>query len=45
VRLAHFVSEPIYPTVAPDQVTEADVLAHHAVVVARMQRLMRDALC
>ena len=44
VALWHLVSEPIYPPVAPDQVTERDVEAHHAHLSARMADLMRDAL-
>lgn len=44
VKLRHLVSEPILPEVPPDRVSPEDVAAHHAKVVARMQRLMREAL-
>lgn len=44
VELWHLVSEPIVPPVAPDQVTERDVHAHHAYLTTRMSSLMRDAL-
>lgn len=44
VKLRHLVSEPIHPPVAPDRVTDEDVVALHAAVVERMQRLMQDAL-
>lgn len=44
VKLWHLLSEPIVADVAPDQVTEKDVAAHHQKVVARMERLMREAL-
>ncbi|HEU5056678.1 MAG TPA: lysophospholipid acyltransferase family protein [Kofleriaceae bacterium] len=44
IPLHHLVSEPIHPPVAPDQVTERDVLAHHAHLTDRMNALMRAAL-
>jgi 1-acyl-sn-glycerol-3-phosphate acyltransferase len=44
VELWHLVSEPIYPSVAPDQVSERDVVAHHAYLTTRMTALMEDAL-
>ena len=44
VPLTHLVSEPIWPEVAPDRVTRADVEHQHARVVSRMTQLMRDAL-
>ena len=44
VRIVQLVSEPIVADVAPDQVTERDVIAHHARVTARMKRLMQEAL-
>lgn len=44
VHLYHLVSEPLYPDVAPDRVTQRDVDAMHARVCSRMERLMKDAL-
>jgi hypothetical protein len=44
IQLIHLVSEPIEPPVAPDQVTERDVVAHHATVTERMNELMKEAL-
>ena len=44
VELWHLVSEPIYPSVAPDQVSERDVVAHHAYLTTRMTALMEEAL-
>ena len=44
VSLTHLLSEPIVPQVAPDQVTEADVEAHHERIVRRMDALMEEAL-
>ncbi|MEZ4362151.1 MAG: lysophospholipid acyltransferase family protein [Kofleriaceae bacterium] len=44
VPLCHLLSEPIAPPVAPDQVVERDVVAHHEHLCRRMERLMRDAL-
>lgn len=44
VRLWHLLSEPLYADVAPDRVTDADVAAQHARVVARMETLMADSL-
>jgi 1-acyl-sn-glycerol-3-phosphate acyltransferase len=44
VKLWHHIAEPIWPEVAPDQVTDADVTAMHAKVVARMDKLMREAM-
>jgi 1-acyl-sn-glycerol-3-phosphate acyltransferase len=44
VKVTQLVSEPLVADVAPDQVTERDVEAHHERVVARMNRLMQDAL-
>jgi 1-acyl-sn-glycerol-3-phosphate acyltransferase len=44
VKLWHLIAEPIFPDVAPDQVTARDVEAHHARLSARMERLMQDAL-
>jgi 1-acyl-sn-glycerol-3-phosphate acyltransferase len=44
VKLWHLMSEPLRSDVAPDQLTDRDVEAMHAKVVARMQRLMKDAL-
>jgi 1-acyl-sn-glycerol-3-phosphate acyltransferase len=44
VKLWHLVSEPILPPVAPDQVTERDVEAHHAALSARMADLMHRSL-
>lgn len=44
VKVTQLVSEPLVSDVAPDQVTERDVEAMHARVVARMGRLMEDAL-
>ena len=44
VKLWHVLSEPILSDVAPDQVTDRDVDAQHAKVVARMQRLMEQSL-
>jgi len=43
IKLWHLISEPIYPDVAPDRVTDDDVTNYHAKLVARMQRLMSDA--
>jgi hypothetical protein len=44
VRLWHLLSEPIVPPVAGPDVRAADVEAHHRAVVARMERLMAEAL-
>lgn len=44
VKLTHLISEPVHSPVAPDRVTDADVEAHHATLVARMQDLMHEAL-
>jgi hypothetical protein len=44
VKLHHLLSEPILPNVPPDRVKEEDVVAHHAALAARMDRLMKDAL-
>lgn len=44
VRLWHVLSEPISPPVAPDQVTERDVQAHHQRLCRRMTALMQEAL-
>jgi 1-acyl-sn-glycerol-3-phosphate acyltransferase len=45
VKLVHYLAEPIYPPkVAPDDVRDEHVLAHHAVVVERMRALVGDAL-
>jgi 1-acyl-sn-glycerol-3-phosphate acyltransferase len=44
IQLTHHLSEPIWPEVAPDRVTQADVEQHHARVVARMTQLMQEAL-
>ena len=44
VKLTQLVSEPMYPEVAPDQVTERDVEAMHARVSERMDVLMQEAL-
>ncbi len=44
VPLCHVLSEPIAPPVAPDRVTERDVLAHHEHLCARMAALMQEAL-
>jgi hypothetical protein len=44
VKITQLVSAPIVADVAPDQVTERDVVAQHERVVARMNQLMQDAL-
>ncbi len=44
VKLWHLLSEPISANVAPDQVTEKDVKAHHATLSLRMNDLMRESL-
>ncbi|MEM9487579.1 MAG: lysophospholipid acyltransferase family protein [Myxococcota bacterium] len=44
VKLWHLLSEPIYPDVAPDQVTRADVQRHHQRLCERMTQLMQDSL-
>lgn len=44
VKLVHYVGKPIYPDVAPDKVTDADVERHHGRIVAAVQQLMREAL-
>jgi hypothetical protein len=44
VKLRHLLSEPIVPPVAPDEVTKEDVVAHHAFICERMNRLMQEAL-
>ena len=43
VKLWHLISEPIWSDVAPDQVTDADVVAQHQRVTARMEKLMEEA--
>jgi 1-acyl-sn-glycerol-3-phosphate acyltransferase len=44
VQLTHFLSEPIPPPVTGPDVTDDDVLDHHAYVTQRMGELMRQAL-
>jgi 1-acyl-sn-glycerol-3-phosphate acyltransferase len=44
VKLWHLMSEPLWPEVPPDRVTDSDVEAMHSKVVARMDRLMKDAV-
>lgn len=44
LKLWHLLSEPIWPDVAPDQVSDDDIAGHHERVVARMTRLMADSL-
>jgi hypothetical protein len=44
IKLWHLLSEPIYPRVAPDQVDDRAVQAHHAMLVERMTALMAQAL-
>jgi 1-acyl-sn-glycerol-3-phosphate acyltransferase len=43
VKLWHVLSEPIYPTVKPEEVTPEVVERHHAYVTERMKRLMDEA--
>jgi 1-acyl-sn-glycerol-3-phosphate acyltransferase len=44
VKLWHLLSDPVHPRVAPDQVTERDVVAHHDLLSRRMAALMRESL-
>lgn len=44
LKLWHLLSEPIFPTVVGDDIRDEDVIAHHAMIVRRMQRLMTDSL-
>ncbi len=44
IKLTHLLSEPIFPTVPPDQVTPEYVESHHAFLQRRMTELISDAL-
>lgn len=44
VKLWHVMSEPIFPPVEPDKVTEDRVMRHHEYVTARMHQLMQKAV-
>ncbi len=44
VKVWHLLSEPILPNVAADQVRREDVEQHHRNIVARMERLMAEAV-
>ena len=44
LKLWHLLTEPIHSDVAPDHVTDADVVALHQSVTVRMEKLMHDCL-
>jgi hypothetical protein len=44
VKLRHFIGEPIYPPVPPDQVDDRVVERHHQYVVGKMRELMDVAV-
>jgi len=42
VKLIHLVGKPLYPDVAPDQVTDADVDRFHAKIIDAVRALMEE---